>query len=108
MNIEIRTHNLEVSDFVRSHVERRLGFALARFGNRTDRVLVRLSDVNGPHRGGIDKRCQIEVGVRPAANVRVEDTDADWMTSVDRAADRASRAVARLIVCTRFVRMAAR
>ena len=108
MNIEIRTHSIEVSDLVRSHVERRLGFALARFGDRTDRVIVRFSDVNGPHRGGVDKRCQIEVGLRPAANVRVEDTDVDWITSVDRAAERASRAVARLIVCTRFGRMAAR
>ena len=40
------------------HIERRLRFALARFGNRVERVIVFLQDRNGP-KGGIDKVCRI-------------------------------------------------
>ena len=110
MNIQIRTHNVEVSNLVRSHVERRLGFALGRFAERIDQVIVRLSDINGPNRNGVDKRCQIDVGLRPAASVRVEDTDVDWFTTVDGAAERASRSVARSIGSARssIVRKVAR
>ena len=98
MKIQIRTRNVEVTEILRAHVERRLGFALGRFGDRIARVIVRFSDTNGPHRGGIDKRCQIDIALHPSANVRIEDTDVDWFTSVDRASDRASRCVAR--ACT--------
>ena len=115
MKIQIRAHNVEVTKILRVHVERRLGFALGRFGDRIVRVIVRLSDTNGPHRGGIDKRCQIDIALRPSANVRIEDTDADWFTSVDRAADRASRSVVRACaldrardLSVRFPRKAAR
>jgi hypothetical protein len=41
-------------DFLPDHIERRLRFALARFGSRVERVIVFLHDRNGP-RGGIDK-----------------------------------------------------
>lgn len=60
------------------------------------RVIVRFSDTNG-HRGGVDKRCQIDVGLRPSGSVRSEDTDADLGVAVNRAADRVARAVARVL-----------
>ena len=70
-------------------MERRLGFALGRFGERIGRVSLRFSDTNS-HRGGVDKRYQIDVGLRPRS-VRVEHTDADLIVALGHAADRASR-----------------
>ena len=96
MQIQIRERNVELPEGLRAHVERRLGFALGRLGERISRVIVRFSDTNG-HRGGADKRCQIDVHLRPSGNVRVGDTDADIYAASDRAADHASRAVARLL-----------
>src|SRR5713101_7964065 len=49
-----------------------------------------------PDRGDVDKRCQIDVGLRPRS-VRVEHTDADLFVALDCAADRASRSVARAL-----------
>ena len=48
---------------------------------------------------GANKRCQIEVGLRPLRPRRldVEDTDVDLFAALDHATDRASRAVARAI-----------
>lgn len=101
MQIQIRTRNVEVTEHLRAYVKRRLGFALGRFGDRIAQIVVRVSDANGPSRGGVDKRCQVDVGLRSSATVRVEDTDADWFTSIDRAADRASRSVARVCALAR-------
>lgn len=95
MKIHIRGRNVELSEVLRTRVERRLGFALGRFGERIGRVLLRFSDTDG-HRGDVDKRCQIEVDLRPKS-VRVEHTDADLLVALDRAADRASRSVARAL-----------
>ena len=92
MKIQIRGKKIGVTRVLRARVERRLGFALGRFGERIDRVLLRFSDTNGD----VDKRCQIDVGLRPRS-VRVEHTDADLFVALDRAADRASRSVARAL-----------
>ena len=89
MEIRIRVHNVELTEALRAHVERRIGFALGRLGARVDNVVVRFSDTNG-HRRDIDKRCQIDVGL---PSVNVEATDADLFAAVDRAAHCAARAV---------------
>ncbi len=94
MNIQIRERNVDVTNVLRAHVERRLAFALSRFGDRVDRVLVRFSESG--HGGGADKRCQINVGLRPQV-VRVEDIDLDLFAAVDHAANRVSRSVARAL-----------
>jgi ribosomal subunit interface protein len=94
MKMQIVGRNVEMNEALRAHVERRLSFALGRFGDRVGRVMVRFSDING-HRGGVDKRCQIDVDLLLVRGVRAEDTDADLFIAVDRAADRAARSIAR-------------
>ena len=55
---------------------------------------MRLSDINGP-RGGRDKRCRIQVPFAGKPNVVIEDTESDLYVAIDRAAERAERAVVR-------------
>jgi ribosomal subunit interface protein len=94
LNVQIRERNVEISDSLRSHVERKLRFELARFGHRIARVVVRFSDAQSG--GSADKRCQIHVGLK-SRSARVEDTDADPFVAVDRAALRLVRSVARVL-----------
>ena len=94
MQIDIRARKMEVGEALRAHVERRLRFALSRFGERVAKVIVCLGDANGA-RGGMDKHCHIDVALRPSGNVLVEDIDADFPAVVDRAAGRVGRAVGR-------------
>ena len=94
MQVNVHGRNIEVTADLIAHVERRLGFALVRFGRRIARVAVRLLDVNGP-RGGVDKRCCVDVSLIPVGKVYMEDADADLYVAVDRAADRVGRAVGR-------------
>ena len=60
------------------------------------RVVVRLSDINGP-RGGEDKRCHLQVVLSGLPEVVVEDIEADLYFAIGRAADRAGRTVMRKI-----------
>lgn len=80
---------------LRSYAERRLRFALGRFGRRVRGVVVRFEDLNGP-RGGADKACRLSAR-SDGGPLRVEDTDADLYAALDRAADRLGRRVARAI-----------
>jgi ribosome hibernation promoting factor len=96
LTISVRGYGIDVSPDVGGLVERRLSFALSRFGPRVRAVSVRLVDLNGP-RGGIDKKCSIEARLVPRGSVRVEDTDSELPAAVDRAAARLGRAVARAL-----------
>jgi len=51
--------------------------------------------VNGP-RGGIDKRCQVELRTNGAGSVVVASVANDWRTALDNALARASRFLVRL------------
>lgn len=94
MQVNIRARKIEVSSALRAHVDRRLRFALSRFGERITSVRIGFEDANG-ERGGIDKQCRVSVALRPTGSLFVEDVDADIRTVVDRVADRAARAVER-------------
>jgi ribosomal subunit interface protein len=94
MRIHVRSRGFELTDALRGYAERRLLFALSRFGRKVLSVTLRLDDLNGP-RGGVDKRCQIIAHLPPWGDVRVEELDGDLYAAISRAADRLDRAVAR-------------
>jgi ribosomal subunit interface protein len=95
MKIQIRARDLEMTEALRSHVERRLGLALGRFGERIERVAVHLSNAEQSPDGSKENRCRIVVGL--PRRVKVQETDADVLAAVDRATDRAARKVARVL-----------
>ena len=58
--------------------------ALTCCDDRIQRVVMRLSDINGP-RGGADKRCHLQVVLAGLPDVVVEDIEADLYVAIDRA-----------------------
>ena len=96
MRVDIQSRNFPLTDALRSHVERRLGFALESRDDHIRRITVRLSDINGP-RGGADKCCHIHVQLPRLPDVVIEDTEENLYTAIDRAADRAGRTVGRRV-----------
>jgi len=94
MRIEIQARNFSTTQAMRAYIERRVGFALGTCYRHVMRILVRLSDINGP-RGGNDKRCHLEVILPGQAPVVVEDTEADLYVAINRATSRARSAVMR-------------
>ena len=96
MQIDIKARDFPLTDALRSHAERRLRFALSCCGDHIQRVVIRLSDINGP-RGGADKCCHLQVVLGGVPDVVVDDTEADLYVAIDRAADRAGRTLVRRI-----------
>jgi ribosomal subunit interface protein len=94
MQIAIQAHGFSLTDAIEKHVQDRLQFTFSRVAGRVRRVLVTLSDINGP-RGGIDKRCLIEVRLDGLSSIVIQDIQKDLYTAIDRAAGRAARSVMR-------------
>lgn len=92
MQVQIVAKGFHLTDPQRGIVERRLGFALARFGERIRRVEVLLTDVNGP-RGGVDTMCKVVARIAPKGEVRAEATGIAVEEAISRAAERISRRV---------------
>lgn len=80
---------------LRELTERRVRFVLRRLGWLVPRAEVQMSDVNGP-RGGVDKRCQVELRTDGGGSVVVASVARDWRTALDAALARASRYLLRL------------
>jgi len=80
---------------LRELAERRVRFVLRRLGWLVPRAEVQLSDVNGG-RGGIDKRCQVELKTDGVGSVVVTSVANEWRTALDRALARAARSLLRL------------
>lgn len=93
MQIDIQARDFSLTDALRGHAARKLRFALTCCDDHIQRVVMRLSDINGP-RGRADKRCHVLAGL---ADVVIEDTEADLYVAIDRATDRAGRSVVRRI-----------
>lgn len=96
MRVTIQANGFVLTEALRSYTEQRLSMALGWAGQHMRRLAVSLSDINGP-RGGIDKRCKIQVQLGGGKEVIIEDTEADLYVAIDRAADRADRAVVRQV-----------
>jgi putative sigma-54 modulation protein len=79
---------------LREHIERRLRFALTRLRGQVQAVRVRLRDDNGP-RGGLDKQVQLHLRMNRGAAAVLHERGSEWLSLIDRAADRAAHAVAR-------------
>ena len=78
------------ADELRDVAQRRLRFVFRRIDWLVPRATVQLSDVNGP-RGGIDKRCQVEITSDVAGTLVVAAVARDWRTALDKALSRAAR-----------------
>jgi ribosomal subunit interface protein len=86
--MHVLTHitDIDISEALKSYVERRLHFALARFGGRVGQVTVRICGD-----GSAQNRCRISVEVQPFGRVAVEEIDPDLFAAIDRATGRIGR-----------------
>lgn len=96
MQIAIHLSDADLAGAVHSYVERRLRFALSRFGGRVGHVTVRMS-ADGP----ASSRCRTEAELLPFGHVAVEEIDSDLFAAIDRATGRIGRLFSRKLERTR-------
>ena len=93
MQITFESRDVDGSQLRDVAVER-VRFALRRQTALVPHAKVQFSDVNGP-RGGVDKRCQVELKTDSAGTVVIASLARDWRTALDRSLIRASRVLTR-------------
>ncbi len=96
MQMDIQCRGFDLTDGLRDYARKRLAYSLNCGDGHIGRVIVRLSDINGP-RGGKDKRCHLEMRLKGLPEVVIEDTEVDLYVAIDRAAERAGRALLRCL-----------
>jgi len=94
MQFDIQARNFSLTKALRDYIEKRIRFALDARDEHIQRVMVRLSDINGP-RGGEDMCCHIQIILPHLPDVVIEDTEADMYVAIDKASDRAGCTVGR-------------
>lgn len=94
MRIDLKFRGLTPTDELRAHVSRRLDFALDRFEEDLRRVSVLVIDVNGP-RGGVDKRCRIELVSSRCGTLVVHRDSGDVLSAISEACELARHTLAR-------------
>ena len=94
MQIDVQTRGFSLTTALLGYSQRRVLGAMSYISGHVKRVVIRLSDINGP-RGGADKCCHIQVALAGMPDVVVEDTEIDMYTAIDRAIDRARRTAER-------------
>ena len=89
MQIIFESRDADASQMRDLSIER-VRFSLRRLTALVPRAKVQFSDVNGP-RGGVDKRCQVELKTDSAGTVVIASLARDWRTALDRSLGRATR-----------------
>lgn len=79
---------------VRQQAQERMRFVTRRLRPFISWARIRLSDLNGP-RGGVDKRCRIELKTEHQGRVVIESVATDWTAALALALGRVQRVVVR-------------
>lgn len=104
MRIDLQCNGVESPSGLREYVARRMRFAIGRFRDQIRWARVKVADVNGP-RGGVDKRCVVQLRLRSCPDVIFSVTELEARSAIDRAAERVARVlVQRLGRQRRFTR----
>lgn len=100
MNVGMHVNDADLAVALKSYVERRLRFALGRFGGRVGQVTVRLG-ADGP----TQSTCRIDTAILPFGRVAVEESDPDLFAAIDRATGRIGRLFGRELQRVRDARV---
>ncbi len=92
MNIEIQGINLSIDETVNQFIQRKVMFGLNKYEDAIRRIIIRLTDINGP-KGGKDKCCHIQIVIPKVNDLIIEDTEVDIYKAINRAVERADRIV---------------
>ena len=91
----IRAGQVETTEALRKHAERKLSVALRPFQAQVHHIAIRLVDVNGPKRG-VDSRCSISADLINGQRLFVDATAAWPVAAVSQAASRLRDAMRRV------------
>lgn len=103
MRVQIQIKGLPGSSKLRRFAAHKLEVALSRFSHGIQDATVRLNDINGADRGGVDKLCRVVLTMKNSSVVVIEELGSNIVQAIERAADRLHQSVSRKL--SRVVRV---
>lgn len=94
MQVQVQVKGLPGAARLRRYATERLTAALARVAHAVHDASMRLDDINGPDRGGVDKLCRVVLKLSDKSVLVVEELGSDIGRVIDRVADRLQQNVA--------------
>ena len=94
LKVRIQRTYIEVSPEELAQIQKAFSFAIDRFGHVVRDVDVTLVDINGP-RGGVDKRCNVQLRLYPRGLLVVRSTGSSLMETVNDACDKMRQVIAK-------------
>ena len=95
MRVHIQVVGLPGAAQLRRFATQKLDVALSCFADRIEGASVRLLDINGADRGGVDKLCRIALTLKGHSAVVIEELGSNIQRSIERAAERLRQRVSR-------------
>lgn len=95
MQVQIQVKGLPRSAKLRRIAAHKLNVALSRFTHVIQAASMRLDDINGPDRGGVDKLCRVVLKLKNNSVIVIEDLGSDIAQAIDRVIDRLHQSVTR-------------
>ena len=95
MKIEVKRDKVQLQNSLIANIHRHIAADLKRFDGMIRRVCVKIADINGPH-GGEDKSCRIQVFLKRASSVIIEERGASLLSVASRAIARVDMAMFRV------------
>lgn len=94
MVITIQSRSFSLTPALKTFIEGRMNFILARYGEKVSRIYVTLLDINGP-KGGMDKRCRVLVKLDGCAPIILQETQEDLYDAILACGSRLRRIISR-------------
>jgi len=88
MQVQVQVKGLPGAARLRSFAVEKLNAAIAQFAYALQDVSMRMLDINGPDRGGMDKLCRVVLRFKDSSVVVIEDLGVNMMQVIERVTDR--------------------
>ena len=94
MDLKVFVRGVENGSDLRGFGEEKLANGLERFESSVLNATMRIEDVTGPEKHGVDKRCSIEIKLR-GGEVHIKELGEDFYATIDVAIDRMKAVVSK-------------
>lgn len=88
MLIQVQIKGLTSASRLRNFAANKLNVALERFSYAIQDVTMRMHDINGPDRGGVDKLCRVVLRLKDNSILVIEDLGINMTEIIERVANR--------------------
>jgi ribosome hibernation promoting factor len=95
-HLDVRARGFDLTPSMYRRAVDHIAAKVAKHTRVISNLSVRLQDVNGP-KGGLDKRCRVELQMAGFAPIIVDETDQDAYTAMDVAGERLRKVVGQVL-----------